>query len=113
MIIFLDNDHGRMKWFKSNCPRALCVSTANDVIAHLRRFAVDWVFLDHDLGPDKNAGNGMQVVDWIIKNQAKIKRVIIHSANFVDSLEMQHKLQAAGYDVQNIAFADINFAEVV
>jgi hypothetical protein len=62
------------------------VKTAHEVIALLKRGAVEALSLDHDLGDEESVGSGYDVLEWIEKEVAtngfNPPRIIkIHSAN--------------------------------
>jgi len=111
-LLFLDDCPNRCKKFRSSCPYATIVHTAVDAIARIEAQHWDIVSLDHDLGGEayvdsKREDCGMEVVRFIVANQPKIHKVIVHSSNGPARLNMVSLLKQAGYVVQDASF--LNF----
>lgn len=95
-VLFMDDSQERWKAFQNNNPDTKTwVKTAKDAIARLPG-DYTMIFLDHDLG--SGAGNGMDVVNWLIDHREYRDQfvVIVHSWNPV-GFKMVQMLEAAGY----------------
>ena len=108
-ILFLDDDHHRIKQFRSKVPSATIVETAQDCIEQIKKQGWDMVFLDHDLGGEVYADSGredtgMEVVRCIAENQPDIGTVVVHSGNEPARKEMVLKLRDAKYRVIDMPF---------
>jgi len=98
-ILFLDDDHQRIKRVKEQCigHELFIAETAKEAITQLESGVVfDVVSLDHDLGGETmvTSGNGTGYEVAVFIGQMKIppQRVIIHSFNPVGAKTMWHAL---------------------
>ncbi len=106
-VLVLDDDKHRLKIFKNKLSDEHDVETtmtSDETIKKLNRKDYDYIFLDHDLGgkqmewEDDNCG--MNVVDWMIKNNKQKKAIIhVHSYNIPRGKEMYQRLKEKGYKV--------------
>jgi hypothetical protein len=62
---------------------------AMDVLTDNQPF--DYLFLDHDLGAEEG-NNGVEVVNFIIKNKIRFDHCYIHSMNYAGGNEMYQLL---------------------
>jgi len=114
MILVLEDDKTRQKFFRSKIPSCEMSSNATNCIKTIQNYddTIGVLFLDHDLGGEMyvNSGRedcGMEVVRWICKNQPPIKQIIIHSHNPIAAKEMMLKLQDFDYKVIQIPFIQL------
>lgn len=112
-ILFLDDDEIRQRKFRSGCPWADIVETAEEAITALQKTVYHIVCLDHDLGGEiyvnsEREDTGMGVVRWIVANRPAITMVIVHSLNTDGSQQMVEALQEAEYDATRIPFIKFN-----
>jgi CheY-like chemotaxis protein len=113
-ILVLDDDPARLARFKEKLGPGnflLCVETAAEAILELRfQSKFDVVCLDHDLGEfghaggygGDSAGNGAQVVSYMVKELEEEKRpeeVLVHSWNDVAATKMVLSLREASFNV--------------
>lgn len=108
-ILFLDDNQNRIDVFKRYIPWATTTTTAQETINQLVDNTWDHVFLDHDLGGEvfvdsDREDTGMEVVRWIVANQPKVGRFVVHSLNQPAAREMTLKLVDAGYEVDQVGF---------
>jgi CheY-like chemotaxis protein len=108
-ILFLDDDLTRQKRFRSICPYADIVTTAVECIEAMKKNAYDIVCLDHDLGgkimvSEESENTGSEVSKWIVVNNPKIGKIIIHSFNFDAAKNMQARLKDL-YKVQVVPYS--------
>jgi len=108
-ILFLDDDHHRIKQFRSKVPFVTITETSQDCIEQLNARDWDMVFLDHDLGGEVYADSqrtdtGMEVVRHIVKHAPRIGELYIHSGNEPARKEMTAKLVDAGYTATPMPF---------
>lgn len=101
-ILFLDDSPERCKAARTYI-QAECVHTVRELIAALERQEWDEVYLDHDLGderdPEPGDGNlrdadgctGMDAATWISAHRPELP-VTIHSMNAPAALYMAHAL---------------------
>lgn len=111
-VLFLDDNPDRHRKFRSECPFADRVETAQECIDRLRINKYDVVFLDHDLGgqhfQDPNEANsGSGVVRWIARHKPTIGRVIVHSLNPGERRNMTMDLRRLGYNAQECPFTNL------
>jgi CheY-like chemotaxis protein len=120
-ILVLDDNPQRLDLFRQALCRngnvVLCVETAPEAINELRlQDKFDFIFLDHDLGEFKHsggycdipAGNGMQVVSYMVRELHESKRpdeVVVHSHNTDEATKMVLSLREYGFKVTRRAFA--------
>lgn len=109
-ILVLDDDHNRLKVFKSQIPNGKQFETAEAVIAGIQgNTPIDVLFLDHDLGGETyvdsaEKNTGMEVVRWIVANKPVINQIIVHSHNHPAGVQMTTELTNAGYKTEYIPF---------
>lgn len=85
------------------------VKTAQDAIAQLQTGLVEWVSLDHDLGPRDKCGTGYHVVRYMIEYGVWPPYVTVHSGNSVEHPKMLADLKRyhpLGPDHVDSRFAD-------
>ncbi len=113
MILFLDDNEERMKWFRSEVPSAGLAFSSSEMIELLQRSGpVDVLYLDHDLGgkemiSEGEGDTGMVVVRWIESHRPPIKKIVVHSSNYFGALRMEATLADAGYDVERMSFVQM------
>jgi len=120
-ILFLDDDPKRTKAFRSQCPKATCVETADACLQKLREQQWDVIFLDHDLNGEHyvNSGRndcGMEVVRNLVSNPCHSisgTTVVVHSYNLAASIEMANRLNQAGYEGCRLPFGLRGFTAFV
>jgi len=110
VILFLDDDLNRCDSFKRKVPHAKFVHTAQQCINKLKEGDWELVCLDHDLGGEiyvdtEREDCGMEVVRWIVANEPKIDKIIIHSYNSSAAYMMKNLLKDDGYDVDYVPFS--------
>ena len=110
-VLFLDDDHSRIRKFRSAYPSAKIVETAADAIFALEHSKYDFVFLDHDLNEEVYVDSsrddcGMAVVRWMIKNKPDCE-VFVHTCNRAAGDEMDRLLSKSGYKTNRTLFVRI------
>lgn len=111
VVLFLDDDEARTGSFKSRCPRALTTKTAQGMIALLEALEApaEAVYLDHDLDGQSyvnphGKNTGTEVCRWIIMNEPKINRIVVHTHNHIQGPRMAKALENMGYNVELTPF---------
>tara|TARA_R110000803_G_scaffold169444_2_gene232460 strand:+ start:2894 stop:3265 length:372 start_codon:yes stop_codon:yes gene_type:complete len=112
-ILFLDDDNERIRQFRTKIPGAVVVKTAEQAIKALQKEDI-WniVFLDHDLGGEEFVDSnredcGMEVVRWIIKKDAHIRNIIVHTHNTPAGEYMTALLKEALYETNYVPFGTL------
>lgn len=112
-ILFLDDDNERIRQFRGKIPGAVVVKTAEQAIKALAKEDI-WniVFLDHDLEGEtyvdsNRADCGMEVVRWIIKEDAHIRNIIVHTQNPPAGEEMTRLLKDALFTTTYVPFGTL------
>ena len=108
-VLFLDDCEIRCKKFRSRCPSATIVNTADECIEKLKGRFWDECHLDHDLGGEtyqdsRESNTGMAVVRWIVLNRPDVLTFIVHTYNDVAGPIMVEALEQAGYRVVRAPF---------
>jgi type II secretory pathway component PulM len=114
MILFLDDDPGRIRWLRSQAPSATCCETAEELIAALSEAqgSIERLFLDHDLGGEMYVNSdepntGMEVVRWLESHPKAIGTVVVHSLNATAAQAMIERLASAGYHAVHVPFIQL------
>lgn len=108
MILILEDDKHRTRWFKRTWPTAIIYDNAKEFINYLEEIKNTedsiTIFLDHDLGNetyvDSNKQNtGMEIVRWFEQNKHidNIDHIFIHSLNTYAAKEMHQRLEKLKY----------------
>ena len=109
--LFLDDNLERIARMTSASPHAVIVTTAKEAIDKIASCPI-WgtVWLDHDLNGERFVDSGrtdcgMEVVRWLEKTHQPVYSFMIHTCNERAAIEMQQRLEGAGYSwVQRIPF---------
>lgn len=101
----LEDNAGRIAFFKANYPQAIILKTAQAMIDALQTNYCNRLFLDHDLNNEafvdsNRADCGMEVVRWIVANRPEIDEIWVHTANKGAAGLMWRVLTEAGYTVK-------------
>jgi type II secretory pathway component PulM len=114
VILFLDDDPGRIRWLRSQAPSATCCETAQEMIAAFSdaQGSIEWLFLDHDLGGeihvDSNEPNtGMEVVRWLETHRKEVGTVVVHLLKTTAAQAMIERLACAGYHAVHVPFIQL------
>lgn len=116
-VLFLDDCPNRRKKFRSACPSAKIVETAEEAIAALAETKFDVVFLDHDLSGETYVDSdrkdtGMEVVRWMAENKPICGKVFLHTCNKDAGERMETTLVDLGYTVSRTPFPRINLDDL-
>jgi hypothetical protein len=92
-VLLLEDAEMRINWFKSKVPGITVVTSVEDFIAYFEtRPVVDFLFLDHDLGP---GGSGYDAAQYMADKFGSTNRWgLIHSWNRAGATRMQQILTA-------------------
>ncbi|MEM1355962.1 MAG: cyclic-phosphate processing receiver domain-containing protein [Planctomycetota bacterium] len=107
MILFVDDCPRRQAALrKSFGPAVMIAGSIGVAVYYLSISDVDagftTIYLDYD-GVD-----GDLLAEWMARHRPLPNvKVIIHSSNYVGAIKMRGALQAAGYDVEMTAFAEV------
>ena len=117
-VLFLDDDPNRCRAFRSECPFATIVNTAQECIDRLRVDNYDIVFLDHDLGEQqyqdsREKNSGSEVVRWIRENKPKVNDFVVHSLNPCERKNMVFDLRRMEYSAVEIPFTFLLQGETI
>lgn len=123
LILFLDDDPNRAAIAYHRFPvekrnRTIWTTTVLETIDVLENYSLDEVYLDHDLGGEKNCDSrredtGMAIVRWLEKynNREKFTQTvfIIHSWNIGAARVMYNRLIKLGLTVDQIPFGTTKY----
>ena len=107
-VVFLEDDPGRLRAFRSMCPRATYFIDANVMVASMRQWlpTATLISLDHDLpfrrdehGVLHDNGTGRQVADALAAELPRCP-VILHTSNHDAMLGMRRVLTDGGWQVR-------------
>ena len=108
-ILILEDNAGRIAYFRRLYPKASIIETAQETIDALRGFDWDYLSLDHDLGGENFVDSsrldcGMEVVRWLVEHHQKGINITVHTANKRAADLMSSALESAGYTVTKYPF---------
>ena len=108
-ILFLDDNKERTHLFARFFPNALTCEHAEEMNRLINENPNSIVFLDHDLDgrvyvDSSEINTGSEVVRFIVKNNPKIKTIVIHTMNDKVNSKMKSDLLSSGYNAMNLGF---------
>jgi hypothetical protein len=95
--LVVDDDPGRLAWFRERLPKAHMVSTYEEAVVILQGWRVGRLFLDFDFQPDRNGSDLAHFIRFSTPKEFRPGEVIIHSTSVKGRLAIA---QTLGSEVQ-------------
>jgi hypothetical protein len=107
-VLVLEDSEMRIEWFKKKIVNIHVCRTVREFKEYFDSHpVVDFIFFDHDLGPE--GGSGLDAAKFLIERFGSVKKwALIHSWNLAGAQSMQAVLTG----VAHIPFGDFDIKEV-